>query len=95
MDQPATLAPQTVRVQLSSPIEINGAKVGYLTMREPVWDDIIAARRNRTADEAERDVLLFASLTETPPEVIRRLPLRDVKRLQKAFDELSGEDFLP
>ncbi|HXH02957.1 MAG TPA: phage tail assembly protein [Candidatus Competibacteraceae bacterium] len=39
-------------------------------------------------------MLLFASLTETPPEVIRHLPLRDVKRLQKAFEELSGEDFL-
>lgn len=89
-----TLTPQTLQVTLSAPIEINGAKVGYLTMREPVWDDIIAARRNRAADEAERDVLLFASLTETPPEVIRRLPLRDVKRLQKAFEELSGEDFL-
>ncbi|HXH02956.1 MAG TPA: hypothetical protein VNN09_06485 [Candidatus Competibacteraceae bacterium] len=39
-----TLTPQTPQVQLSNPIEINGAKVGYLTMREPVWDDIIARR---------------------------------------------------
>lgn len=92
----ATLTPQTSKIMLSAPIDINGAKVSYLIMREPVWDDIIAARRNRAMDEAERDVLLFASLTETPPDVIRRLPLRDVKRLQKAFDELSGdgEDFL-
>lgn len=70
-------------VTLSRPLEIDGAKVHVLTMREPTVDDQIAAEKMGTGGEADRAYM--ANLCMVTPDDIGRLPLRDFKRLQEAF----------
>lgn len=70
-------------VTLSRPLEISGAKVSVITMREPTVADQIAAEQLGTG--AEADVQYMANLCQITPDDVRRLPLRDFKRLQKAF----------
>lgn len=70
-------------ITLSRPLEISGAKVGVLTMREPTVDDQIAAEKHGTSGEADK--IYMANLCMVAPEDIGRLPLRDFKRLREAF----------
>lgn len=70
-------------VTLSRPLDIDGAKVNVLTMREPTVDDQIAAEANGSDGMADKKYM--ANLCMVSPADIGRLPLRDFKRLQVAF----------
>lgn len=70
-------------VTLSRPLEIDGAKVKVLTMREPTVDDQIAAEKSGNDGNADKQYM--ANLCMVTPDDIGRLPLRDFKRLQEAF----------
>lgn len=70
-------------ITLSRPLEINGAKVAVLTMREPTVDDQLVAEKLGTGGEADKTYM--ANLCGQAPADIGRLPLRDFKRLQVAF----------
>lgn len=70
-------------VTLSRQLEIDGAKINVLTMREPTVDDQIAAEKMGVGGEAEKSYM--ANLCMVSPDDIGRLPLRDFKRLQEAF----------
>lgn len=70
-------------VTLSRPLEIDGAKVNVLTMREPTVDDQIAAEAGGSDGVADKKYM--ANLCMVTPSDIGRLPLRDFKRLQVAF----------
>lgn len=74
----------SMTVTLSRPLEVNGAKLHELTMREPDVDDQIAADEAR-GSEAVKEVQLFANLCTIPPADIRRLKVRDYRRLQAAY----------
>ena len=74
----------SVTVTLSRPIEVNGAKLSTLTMREPTVDDQLAISDVKGADVL-KDATMFANLCTVSPAYIRRLPLRDFMRLQAAF----------
>jgi len=71
-------------ITLSRPIEINGAKVSALRMREPTVADQMAADAYGGSD-AQKELAAFANLCEVSPDDLKKLPMRDYKRLQKAF----------
>lgn len=73
----------SAEVTLSRPLDIDGAKVNVLTMREPTVDDQIAAEKNGSDGQADKKYI--ANLCMVSPDDIGRLPLRDFKRLQVAF----------
>lgn len=78
------LATGNCDITLSRPLNIAGANVSVLRMREPtVADQEIASELN--ASDAGREIQTFANLCEQSPADIRRLPLKDYKRLQAAY----------
>lgn len=78
-----------VVIALNKPLEIDGAKVTALSMREPTVADQLAASKAK-GDDAEREILLLANLCTITPEDVRRLTLRDYKRAQEAFTGFLG-----
>lgn len=77
------LSDSKAQITLSRPLEIDGAKVSVLTMREPTVDDQLAAEKLGSGGEADK--IYMANLCQVTPGDIGRLPLRDFKRLQVAF----------
>jgi hypothetical protein len=71
-------------VTLSRPAEFGGVKIDVLRMREPTVDDTIIASEMKGSD-AHREVTAIASLCMQAPVDIRKLPLKDFKRLQTAY----------
>lgn len=76
-------------IKLASPIEISGAKVDTLTMREPRVKDMRIARKGG-GDDADHEVTLFANLCEVTPLDIDNLTLPDYGKLQEAFRTFNG-----
>lgn len=74
----------SVDVTLRKPLDIFGAKVGFLRMREPTVDDQIAASAIKGSD-AEKEVALISNLCSIVPSDLRTLTLRDYRRVQEAF----------
>lgn len=74
----------SVKIELSRPIEISGAKVGYLTMREPLVRDMRAAKKQKK-DDMDAEILLIANLCEVTQEDIDSLPMCDYQKVQEAF----------
>lgn len=71
-------------ITLSRPLKIAGVDVSVLRMREPtVADQEIAS--DMGGSDAAREIQTFANLCEQTPDDIRRLPLKDYKRLQAAY----------
>lgn len=73
-----------VDVALSRSFEIAGANVTSVRMREPTVADQLAGDAAKGSDAA-KEIAIMANLCELPPEDIKRMPLRDYKRLQVAF----------
>jgi len=63
---------------------INGAEVGFIVMREPTVNDQLVADKLKVSS-GEQEVAIFSNLCECAPDDIRKLPLRDYKRLQLAY----------
>lgn len=71
-------------ITLSRPLDMSGAKVAVVTMREPLVSD------QETADimeggDATREIHQFANLIGAAPDDIRKMGLRDYKKLQTAY----------
>lgn len=73
-----------VDVVLSRPLEIDGVQVKALRMREPTVADQIAMDEMK-GGEATKEVGMFANLCEVAPDDIKKLTLRDYKKVQAAF----------
>jgi len=73
---------------LREPIEINGAKIGVLTLRRPKVRDLEAI--DKIAGETAKTVALIANLSELPPETIRELDAADFAAASKAVAEMLG-----
>ena len=73
-----------VDVTLSRPLTIDGAAVSKMRLREPTVDDQLTSDA-AGPHESAREIALFSNLTEVAPADIKRLPLRDYKRLQVAI----------
>lgn len=73
-----------VDVELSRPIEIDGAQVTTLRMREPTVADQLMMD-DMDVGNATKEVTLVANLCEVAPDDIKRLTLRDYRKVQQAF----------
>lgn len=73
-----------VDITLSRPAELAGVKTSTIRMREPtVGDQEVAAELS--GSDAAREITTFANLCELAPDDLRKLPLREYKRLQMAY----------
>lgn len=73
-----------VDVTLSRPLEIDGTEVKALRMREPTVADQLAADEYKGGNAA-KEIYTLANLCEVSPDDIKKLSLKDYKRLQEAF----------
>lgn len=73
-----------VSIRLSRALDIDGAQVQVLHMREPTVADQLLVEEMK-GSEAAKEVMLLANLCEWSPEDIKRLSLRDYREVQRAF----------
>lgn len=74
----------SVTVTLARGVDISGATVKALTLREPtVADQLAAQKSNKNVGDAE--VVLIANLAQITPAEVQSAKLRDYKRLQEAL----------
>ena len=73
-----------VDVELTRPMEIDGAQVKKLRMREPTVADQLASEEMK-GGEAAKEITMLANLCEVAPDDIKRLTLKDYKKVQAAF----------
>lgn len=71
-------------ITLSRSLNVGGAPVTTLRMREPTVRDNLAHDKAKGTD-AEKELAMFCNLCEMSPEQIEALPLRDYRRLSVAF----------
>jgi hypothetical protein len=71
-------------VALSRGLDLAGAKVMALRMREPNVADQLVLDKMKGSD-AENEIALLANLCALAPDDIKQLPLRDYRRVQAAF----------
>lgn len=77
-------------IELSKPLALSsGADVAHLTMREPTVEDQIVHDELRGSD-AVREVTMFANLCEVAPDDVRKLTLKNYRRLQEAYQGFLG-----
>jgi hypothetical protein len=74
----------SVDIKLLTPIEVDGAKVTGLRMREPRVKDQLVSQEIKGSD-AEKELAMMANLCEVSPDDLKQLTLRDYKQVQKVF----------
>lgn len=74
----------SVTVTLIKGIDVDGAKVKTLTLREPTVADQLAAQ-SAPGGNAGAEVALIANLSQMTPDDIKKLTLRDYSRAQDAL----------
>lgn len=84
MTEEAKAASGVVDVELSRAIDVDGKQVQVLHMREPIVADQLALDGMKGSD-ALKEVMLLANLCNISPDDIKRIPLSDYRRLQRAF----------
>jgi len=84
-DMTDTLRYLPVTVHLQVPVKLDGKKVSELIMRAPATSDVILAQKSTTSPE-DKDVALYAALTDTTEALIRALTLFDYIQLDNAFE---------
>lgn len=80
----AKVQEETKVIELAKPIEVNGATVEKLTMREPTVGDQLAASKVK-GGEADQELFLFATLCDMAPADLHKLGLKDYRKVQEAF----------
>lgn len=71
-------------ITLSRPLEIGGAPLTALKMREPCVNDNLTYDEMKGTD-ARKEVSTLANLLEMDPAHVAKLPLRDYVRMQAAY----------
>lgn len=71
-------------IELDYPIQVNGVEVKTLKLRRPKVRDQLAVEKSGGSN-AEKEIRLFANLTEMPPETLEELDIRDYGKLQEAY----------
>ncbi len=79
----------TTQIKLQFPVQIDAMIYDSLTIRRCKVRDRRAAMKQPGTD-ADREVWLFASLCEVPPEVIDELDEADYGKLQETFVSFRG-----
>lgn len=73
-----------IDVKLGRPLTIDGTDVTTLRMREPTVQDQLTASEIK-GGPAQQEITMIANLCEISLDDVKRLPLRDYKKLQEAF----------
>ncbi len=81
-----------IQIKLATPIEINGVKSNTLTLREPTVGDSLDVHKLEPNDDDLREVLMLARLAEVSPEDLKRMSMKDFRRLQKGYLRLVASD---
>jgi hypothetical protein len=79
-----TNADGSVTVTLASGVDIAGARIKVLTLREPTVADQIAAQDSGKTSAAQ-EVALIANLAQIAPDEVKTMTLRDYRRVQEAL----------
>lgn len=74
----------TEQIKLENGIDIDGTTVKTLTMREPTVADQLAASEIK-GTSAVQEITLIANLCEVSPDDIKKLTLKDYRKVQEAF----------
>ncbi len=73
-------------IQLNYPVEAHGVTIDSLKMRRPKVGDLLRADKGK-GSEAEKEIRMFANLTEQNPELVESLDLADYQKLQSAYKD--------
>lgn len=71
-------------VVFNTPAIVGGVEVNQIEMREPTVEDQLIADKI-TGGDAAKEVAIFANLCEVSPDDIKKLTLRNYRKLQEAF----------
>ena len=80
----------SVSIELTEPITLNGVTVNRLHLRRPKLKDIRTARM-AGKDEEERELRLFALLSDCAPSDLEDLDFADYRKLQETFQGMVGD----
>ncbi|MCG7878341.1 MAG: phage tail assembly protein [Candidatus Thiodiazotropha endolucinida] len=75
-----------VKIELTHSIEIDGAKVGVIQLRRPKVRDMLSVEKS-VDNDAEKEIQLFANLSELSPDNLLDLDMADYAKLQKAYQD--------
>lgn len=75
-----------VKIELTHSIEIDGAKVGVIQLRRPKVRDMLSVEKS-VDNDAEKEIQLFANLSELSPDNLLELDMTDYAKLQKAYQD--------
>ena len=79
-------AAEGFKITLTKPINIDGAQVSEVIMREPTVQDLLAAEMiAKGQSAANQEITMFANLCTVLPDQIKGLTMRNYGRLQAAF----------
>lgn len=78
----------SLTVALVRGLDVAGANVTSLKLREPSLNDQLTSQK--IGGNAEAEVALIANLAEVPPDDLRLLKMRDFVRLQAALGFFYG-----
>ena len=73
-------------ITLAKSLDIDGAKVGVIVMREPTVQDLLAAEmQSKGQSDAVQEIMMFSNLCSVTPDQIKEATLKDYRRIQEAF----------
>lgn len=79
----------SAQIKLSKPLDVDGTKVDTLTMREPtVGDQLVMEEIGGTPGNQE--VNLFANLCGITAAQVKKLSIKDYKKIQAAYAGFTG-----
>jgi hypothetical protein len=73
-----------IDVTLNRPIDVDGTEMKVLRVREPTVADQLVADEYKGSDSA-KELLTMANLCQVSTEDLKKLTLKDYKKLQEAF----------
>jgi len=74
------------KIELQTPVQVNGVEVRTLTMREMKARDRLVVDKVR-GGEFEKELILIANLCEVDRAVIEELEMVDYLELQRAYSD--------
>lgn len=81
-----------LKLKLGTPIGINGLKTDTIFLREPTVGDSLDIQKLAPSDDDQREVLMLARLADISTEDLKRMSMRDFRRMQKAYLRLVAVD---
>ncbi|MCX2689622.1 phage tail assembly protein [Pseudomonas sp. DCB_CB] len=88
------LTADSVTITLTRPAEFNGVKQDKITLRAPTVRDMRISTQTSDGDDEQRELNLFASLSEVGTKDLEGLFYKDYNRISIGYTFLVREDEL-